>query len=70
MPEPVGQVRMRIVGADYGTDLRGPTACEVLDEAQVSAILDRLGPDPLRADADLPRRGPGSPSPARRSARC
>jgi len=52
MPEPVGQVRMRIVGADYGTDLRGPTACEVLDEAQVSAILDRLGPDPLRADAD------------------
>lgn len=52
MPDPVGQVRMRLVGRDYGTDLRGPTACEVIDEAQVSAILDRLGPDPLRADAD------------------
>jgi endonuclease-8 len=52
MPEPRGQVRMRIVGAEYGTDLRGPTACEVIDEAQVSTILDRLGPDPLRADAD------------------
>ncbi|MGV1087081.1 MAG: Fpg/Nei family DNA glycosylase [Mycobacterium sp.] len=52
MPEPVGQVRMRIVGTDYGTDLRGPTACAVIDEAQVSAILDRLGPDPLRTDAD------------------
>jgi len=52
MAEPRGQVRMRIVGAEYGTDLRGPTACEVLDEAQVSAILDRLGPDPLRPDAD------------------
>lgn len=52
MPEPVGQVRMRIVGAEYGTDLRGPTACEVLDEAQVSSILGRLGPDPLRVDAD------------------
>ena len=52
MPEPRGQVRMRIVGAEYGTDLRGPTACEVIDEAQVSAILDRLGPDPLRADAE------------------
>lgn len=52
MPDPVGQVRMRIIGSDYGTDLRGPTACEVLDEAQASAILDRLGPDPLRADAD------------------
>ena len=23
MPLPVGQVRMRIVGAEYGTDLRG-----------------------------------------------
>jgi endonuclease-8 len=52
MPEPRGQVRMRIVGADWGTDLRGPTACEVIDEAQMSAILARLGPDPLRGDAD------------------
>ncbi|AQT79412.1 DNA glycosylase [Mycolicibacterium litorale] len=52
MPLPVGQVRMRIVGAEYGTDLRGPTACEVIDEAQVSAIVARLGPDPIRRDAD------------------
>ena len=52
MPEPVGQVRMRIIGSEYGTDLRGPTACDVIDEAQVSAILTRLGPDPLRSDAD------------------
>lgn len=52
MVEPRGQVRMRIVGADWGTDLRGPTACEVIDEAQMSAILARLGPDPLRSDAD------------------
>ena len=52
MPMPVGQVRMRLVGSQYGTDLRGPTACEVIDEAQVSAILARLGPDPLRRDAD------------------
>jgi endonuclease-8 len=52
MPEPRGQVRMRIVGTDYGTDLRGPTACEVIDEAQMAAILARLGPDPLRSDAD------------------
>ena len=55
MPEPRGQVRMRIVGAGYGTDLRGPAACEVLDEAQVAAILARLGPDPLRSDADPAR---------------
>mgnify|MGYP003418227343 CR=1 FL=1 len=52
MPAPRGQVRMRIVGTDYGTDLRGPTACELIDEAQMAAILARLGPDPLRADAD------------------
>ncbi len=52
MPEPRGAVRMRIAGPDYGTDLRGPTACEVIDDAQMAMILDRLGPDPLRDDAD------------------
>ncbi len=52
MPEPRGQVRMRIIGTGYGTDLRGPTACEVIDEAEQAAILCRLGPDPLRSDAD------------------
>jgi endonuclease VIII len=52
VPEPVGQVRMRLVGTEFGTDLRGPTACEVVDEAEVSDILARLGPDPLRKDAD------------------
>jgi endonuclease-8 len=52
MPLPVGEVRMRMAGADFGTDLRGPTACEVLDEAQVDAVIARLGPDPLRKDAD------------------
>ena len=52
LPEPVGQVRMRIVGDEYGTDLRGPTVCEVLDEGQVDDVVARLGPDPLRADAD------------------
>ncbi|HKI42332.1 MAG: zinc finger domain-containing protein [Mycobacterium sp.] len=52
LPEPVGQVRMRMVGSDYGTDLRGPTVCEVVDEGQVGDVLARLGPDPLRADAD------------------
>jgi endonuclease-8 len=52
LPEPIGQVRMRMVGAGYGTDLRGPTVCEVIDEGQVSDVIARLGPDPLRSDAD------------------
>lgn len=52
MPAPVGQVRMRMTGAEYGTDLRGPTVCEVIDEAQAAEVVARLGPDPLRHDAD------------------
>ncbi|MFR9730231.1 Fpg/Nei family DNA glycosylase [Saccharopolyspora sp. MS10] len=54
-PEPRGQVRMRVTGPDGGVDLRGPTACEVLDPTEVAALRDRLGPDPLRADADPDR---------------
>ncbi len=56
--DPVGQVRMRMAGAGragaqlYGTDLRGPTACEVLHEPEVAALTARLGPDPLRRNAD------------------
>ena len=52
LPEPVGQVRMRMVGAEYGTDLRGPTVCELIDESGVDDVLARLGPDPLRRDAE------------------
>ena len=52
MPAPVGQVRMRMVGTEFGTDLRGPTVCEVIDEAQIADMVSRLGPDPLRRDAD------------------
>lgn len=52
VPDPVGQVRMRMIGADYGTDLRGPTVCEVIGEAEVADVVARLGPDPLRPDSD------------------
>lgn len=55
VPEPVGQVRMRIIGTEYGTDLRGPTVCEVITEAEVAEVVARLGPDPLRPDADPAR---------------
>ncbi len=46
---------MRMVGAEYGTDLRGPTVCEVIDEAEIDDVVARLGPDPLRRDADPAR---------------
>lgn len=52
MGVPVGQVRMRIEGPQFGTDLRGATACELIDARQVDAILARLGPDPLRPRSD------------------
>ena len=52
MALPVGQVRMRMVGAEFGTDLRGPTVCELIEEPDVDDVLARLGPDPLRKDAD------------------
>lgn len=52
LAEPVGQVRMRMIGTGYGTDLRGPTVCEVIDAGAVDDVVARLGPDPLRSDAD------------------
>jgi endonuclease-8 len=65
IPAPVGQVRMRMVGSEYGTDLRGPTRCEVIDEAEIGDVISRLGPDPLRRDAE-PARAWARIAPSRR----
>jgi len=46
-PEPVGQVRARLLTETAVADLRGPTACEVIDAAGVAAATAKLGPDPL-----------------------
>lgn len=54
-PEPRGQIRVRLQGDAHYADLRGPTACEVLDPDQVAALLGRIGPDPIRRDADPER---------------
>jgi len=54
-PEPRGQVRVRVLSAHAAADLTGPTACEVLTTAEKEAVVARLGPDPLRADADPER---------------
>jgi endonuclease-8 len=53
--EPRGQVRMRMLGSTHVTDLRGPTACELLTDADVKALHARLGEDPLRRDAEPDR---------------
>ena len=52
VPEPVGQVRLRLQNATAYADLRGATVCEVLTDGEREALIGRLGPDPLRDDAD------------------
>jgi len=54
-PDPVGQVRVRLLTDTVCADLRGPTACEVLSPEGVDAVLQRLGPDPANADTDAER---------------
>jgi endonuclease-8/formamidopyrimidine-DNA glycosylase len=39
------------VSAHGWADLRGPTACEVITEGEQSAVVAKLGPDPLQAEA-------------------
>lgn len=51
-PEPRGALRWRLEGEDHTWDLSGPTACEVLDPDGLATLRARLGPDPLRRDAD------------------
>ncbi|HSA52992.1 MAG TPA: DNA-formamidopyrimidine glycosylase family protein [Yinghuangia sp.] len=48
----VGVVRLRMVGEESWADLRGPNTCELITRAQKDRLHARLGPDPLRPDAD------------------
>jgi DNA-formamidopyrimidine glycosylase len=59
-PDPVGQVRLRLSGAGDGrepsyADLRGATQCALVTPEKRASVIARLGPDPLRADADPER---------------
>jgi formamidopyrimidine-DNA glycosylase len=49
-PEPIGQVRVRLLTPTTVADLRGPTACEVQTAEEVQQSIDKLGPDPLVDD--------------------
>ena len=63
VPAPVGQVRLRLVGVDHSdagkhtayADLRGATQCALVTSARRDEIVAKLGPDPLRPDADADR---------------
>jgi DNA-formamidopyrimidine glycosylase len=56
VPAPVGAVRLRLVTADAPptsyADLRGAILCDLVGPARRDEVLARLGPDPLRPDAD------------------
>ncbi len=54
-PVPVGAVRMRLSTTSSVIDLAGPTACAIFTASERDAIVDRLGPDPLRSDAQPAR---------------
>jgi endonuclease VIII len=56
-PRPWGALRLRFEGDATYADLRGPTQCELVTPREKTAIAERLGPDPLRRNADGDRAG-------------
>jgi endonuclease VIII len=54
-PVPRPSVRVRLAAPAVAWDLIAPITCEVIDQGGVAALRDRLGPDPLRDDADPER---------------
>ena len=70
MPLPVGQVRMRMIGAEYGTDLRGPTVCEVIEEPEIADVMTDSAPTRCAAMPTALGHGRESASPAGPSVPC
>ncbi len=52
---PRGALRLRLENDTLVADLRGPTACGLITPPERELIMARLGPDPLRSDADPER---------------
>ena len=55
IPPAVGAVRLRLLTPRHLADLRGATLCRTATPEEVDAVVARLGPDPLRPDADPER---------------
>lgn len=53
IPEPVGVVRLRLVGESDAWDLSGPSRCELLSPTEKREIVARIGADPLRRNPDV-----------------
>ena len=50
-----GEIRLRLVNDTHHAELRGPAVCELLDSAGMQERIARVGPDPIRRDADPER---------------
>ncbi|MFJ6697763.1 Fpg/Nei family DNA glycosylase [Streptomyces sp. NPDC091272] len=54
-PAKADTIRLNLATPTASAALRGPTTCALITDAEKLAVEDRLGPDPLRADADPDR---------------
>ena len=54
-PDPTPGTRLRLCTETHVLSLSGPTACRELDPDEEDELIARLGPDPLRSDADPQR---------------
>lgn len=50
-PDPVGQVRVRVLCESAVADVTGPNRCELMTDDERMAAEAKLGPDPLQAGA-------------------
>lgn len=50
--QPMAQVRLRLQTEDVAWDLIAPSSCNLLQADERTALISKLGPDPLRDDAD------------------
>ncbi len=51
-PDATPTTRLRLAGRDAAWDLTGPMLCSVITPSEKRAVTAKLGPDPLRRDAD------------------
>ena len=54
-PEPTAGTRLRLITEGHTLSLSGPIACRLIDPGEEDELVAKLGPDPLRSDADPER---------------
>ncbi len=54
-PEPSDALRLRLTGPERAWDLTGAITCDLREPDVLDEVAAKLGPDPLRSDADAQR---------------